>query len=167
MMSAGGQRLVDHKFVVYERNWTRALALGARGGGEEHRGRRHGPYGHRNRAGDHGQRRPAVAFGGRAAQREWGREERSGWTSGSPASQSRGRRGRERPESTGRCSTERRPGGGDRDGSGERGPPSTVRWHREEEETEAVQEGTSGELGEVQVGGDWRGEGAASRRHPS
>ena len=60
---------------------------------------RKGPIGHRKRAGDHGRgggRQCMVKHGGGTAQSEGKREEGSGWTSGSPASQIRGRRGEER-----------------------------------------------------------------------
>ena len=46
--SSEGSGSVDLRFVGSGRNWSRASVALARGEGEEHRGRRHGPFGRRS-----------------------------------------------------------------------------------------------------------------------
>ena len=84
MTSAGGSGSVDHEIVGYDQNLSRALALRARGGGEEHRGGGFGPYGRRSGRRRPSERRRLAEHGGSAAQGVRGREERMGWITGSP-----------------------------------------------------------------------------------
>ena len=93
MMSAKNNSHVDHEFVVSARNWTRGLAILARGEVEEHGERRLGPYGRRSMAGgDHGAAAAAV-HGDGSGQRGRRKKEVSGRTASSPGARRAGRRG--------------------------------------------------------------------------
>ena len=107
------------------RNWTRATAVVARGDGEEYRGVAVGPFGRRNHAGDHVQRRREVRHEGSSAERERGRA-RGSWRCVCSPGSSRAWSVMEGNDAGGAMIHGGLGGGREWVGGGDGGPPGTI-----------------------------------------
>ena len=138
MTSPGSGGAVDHESIASVRNWMRAPALGARGGGEEYGERQNGPNGHQSTAGIMTGRRRTAAFGGSALRGPRGRKRGSGKTSSSPGSPCHGRRGEGRTDG-GAAGRERRRPEAEENGRRRRIPASRLDSLAREVEDDAME----------------------------